>query len=121
MWLRAPATGFLSLRTSSTVPSHTLVIARNVWLLNNTLPYNNSSRNNSANGIITRGIMPRNNSVIRGIITRGIMPRNNSVIREIIARGIMPRNISDTYRTNHSRANVLRMPTHSLIGTTVFQ
>ena len=51
--------------------------------------------------ITLRGIMPRNNSVIRELIARRIMPHNNSVIRELIARGIMHRNNSDTYRTDH--------------------
>ena len=86
MWPRAPATGFLSLLEP---PRRFLATHSYVWLLNNTLPYNNSSRNNSAIGIITRGIMTRNNSIIREIITRGIMPCNNSVISAIIARGIM--------------------------------
>ena len=65
--------------------------------------------------IITRVIMPCNNSAISAIMARGIMHRNNSVIREIIARGIMPRNNSDTYRTDHSRAIVLRIPTQLCI------
>ena len=68
-----------SLRTSIYLngSSHTLVITRNVWLLYN--PYNNSSQNNSAHGIITRGIMARNNYNISEIIVREIIASSNNL------------------------------------------